>query len=377
MSQGKRGDQSAGADLSTTAYPPPSRPAFANPRHLTLWIVALVAILVAPVLADYLVPTEARYRMMSKRLGPTDWHAEQIFADTTELDILFLGSSRMLAGFDHVVLDAALSTDGGPPKTATIATDYANSDLNFLILTDFFARRKAKLVVLSFPEPPQAFSHPGAKYIRRFDLRDPAISMRTPSVAISNFAEAALISPRLLVAALIPPKPIKAAEDTQLSLNHGTRMMDVGFKNKPGEPDVPFVAPDAYPEEPKAELIEAGSPLPKWISTFEEHLSNIEAAYLPAIRSLCEKHGAKLAFVRFPMADLSERSGIKISREGLNAGLPLIAADLDMLFGDKMSLNAIKRFYRDKAHFNRVGTGVAARGFAPALKELWRASDRP
>jgi hypothetical protein len=78
--------------------------AFAGTGHIVFWIVALGAILLSPLLAALIVSPETRYLVMSKRVGPSDWHENQVLKETGPLDILILGNSRMLTAIDHAAL---------------------------------------------------------------------------------------------------------------------------------------------------------------------------------------------------------------------------------------------------------------------------------
>ena len=74
--------------------PPPMQPAFYGTGHLILWIVALGAILLSPILTALVVSPETRYLVMSKRVGPSDWHMNEALKETGSLDILVLGQFK-------------------------------------------------------------------------------------------------------------------------------------------------------------------------------------------------------------------------------------------------------------------------------------------
>jgi hypothetical protein len=96
-------------------------------------------------------------------------------------------------------------------------------------------------------------------------------------------------------------------------------------------------------------------------------LTPIESAYLPAIKALCEKNGALLAFMQLPMAD--SQGPIEISRQVLALGVPIVAASSEMMFGN-VSAEHIKENYYDHLHFNSNGSRRSAEVFGPALQAL-------
>jgi hypothetical protein len=96
-------------------------------------------------------------------------------------------------------------------------------------------------------------------------------------------------------------------------------------------------------------------------------LTSIESAYLPAIKALCERNGAILAFMQLPMAN--SQGPIELSSQVLALGVPVIGASTEMMFG-KVSADRIKENYFDRLHFNSNGSRRSAEVFGPALQEL-------
>ena len=155
--------------------PPPMQPAFSGTGHIVVWIAALAAILLSPILTALVVSPETRYLVMSKRVGPSDWHTEQVLKETGPLDILVLGNSRMLVAIDHAALREYVQTPDGPLKSETIAARFNGYDLSYTFLKDFFIHRRARLVIINYPDIPQIDSHPGEKYIRTLGQPDPIV----------------------------------------------------------------------------------------------------------------------------------------------------------------------------------------------------------
>jgi hypothetical protein len=96
-------------------------------------------------------------------------------------------------------------------------------------------------------------------------------------------------------------------------------------------------------------------------------LTSIESAYLPAIKTLCEKNDAVLAFMMLPMA--TSQGPIEISSQVLALGVPIMAASPESMFG-KIPLERIKENYFDPLHLNSNGARRSSRVFGPALQTL-------
>jgi len=353
--------------------PPPMQPAFSGTGHLAVWVAALAGILLSPVLTALIVSPETRYLVMSKRVGPSDWHTNQVLRETAPLDILVLGNSRMLMAINHATLRENVHGPDGPLKSETIAARFNGYDLSYTFLRDFFVHRHARLVVINYPDIPQIDNHPGEKYIRALGEPDPGLDIKTPSLAITDYAEMALIGPRLALASVIRPGSLtrqgyRTMEDfPDFERTRGSWTPDEGYEESKTSPREPFVQYDSPNKPQPAIIIRRGEPLPAGVVLTDRALTPIESAYLPAIKALCEKNGAVLAFMQLPMAN--SEGPVEISRQVLALGAPIIAASSEMMFGN-ISAERIKENYYDHLHFNSNGSRRSAQVFGPALQAL-------
>jgi hypothetical protein len=353
--------------------PPPMQPAFSGTGHLVVWIAALAAILLSPILTALVVSPETRYLVMSKRVGPSDWHTNQILEDKGPLDILVLGNSRMLTAIDHEALRENVQEPDGPLKSETIAARFNGFDLSYTFLRDFFAHRHARLVVINYPDIPQIDNHPGEKYIRRFGQPDPGLEIKRPALAVTNYAEMALIGPRLALASVIRPGSItrqgyRTMEDfPDYEKTRGSYTPDDGYEESKNSPRAAFAHYDSPVKPHPAIIIRPWAALPPGVVLTDKALTPIESAYLPAIKALCEKNGALLAFMTLPMA--TSQGPIEISSQVLALGVPIIAASTESMFGN-IPIERIKENYFDHLHFNSNGARRSAQVYGPALQTL-------
>jgi hypothetical protein len=352
--------------------PPPMQPAFSGTGHLVVWIAALAAILLSPILTALIVSPETRYLVMSKRVGPSDWHTNQVLKETRPLDILVLGNSRMLTAIDHAALREEVHTPDGPLRSETIAARFNGYDLTYTFLKDFFKHRHARLVVINYPDIPQIDNHPGQKYIRILGQPDPGMDIKSPGLAITDYAEMALIGPRLALASIIRPGSLsrqgyRMMDFPDFEETRGSITPDEGYQQDKTSPRAAFAQYDS-PEKPQpAIIISPGEPLPPGVVLTDTALTPIESAYLPAIKTLCEKNDAVLAFMMLPMA--TSQGPIEISSQVLALGVPIMAASPESMFG-KIPLERIKENYFDPLHLNSNGARRSSRVFGPALQTL-------
>ena len=353
--------------------PTPMQPAFSGTGHLAVWTAALAGILLSPILTALIVSPETRYLVMSKRVGPSDWHTNQVLKETRPLDVLVLGNSRMLMAMNHAALREEVHSSGGPLKSETIAARFNGYDLSYTFLRDFFIHRRARLVVLNYPDIPQVDNHPGEKYIRSLGQPDPGLSPSAPALAVTDYAEMAMIGPRLALASIIRPgsvtrKGYRTMEDfPDYEQTRGSYIPDEGYQETKTSTRAPFARYDSPNKPHPAIIISPSAPLPPGVVLTDRPLTPIESAYLPAIKALCEKNGAGLAFMLMPMAN--SKGPIEISSQVLALGVPVIAASSEMMFG-KISAEDIKENYYDHLHFNSNGSRRSAEVFGPALQTL-------
>lgn len=126
------------------------RPAFSSPQHAAAFAVLLLLVLLAPVLAGktFLPPREQAYATQGWGNGPFPWIRHEIFEETNDIDIAFMGSSHILHAVDTPYVQAKLSEKlGRPAVLRTIAWGGAGYDALFFIAQDLLAHRKVKLLV--------------------------------------------------------------------------------------------------------------------------------------------------------------------------------------------------------------------------------------
>jgi hypothetical protein len=353
-------------------------PAFPTTIHLVAWIVCLIAILASPLVTSAVVRPQTRYLVMSKRVGPTNWYTSQIFRKSEPLDVLFLGSSRMLSAIDHSALQQQMGASKPRFASATLAADFNAIDLTYSFLRDYFARRKARLVVIEYPDPdfPQTDSNPAEKYLRYVDPGDPGFDLGAPALAARSYSETALIAPRLLVASVVPPGRIVRgaynfmADSEDLEATQGTLIRFWGYSlERVGGKHGPFVKSVLTEAPHPAVVIKPGAPLPPQVTLVDEPITSVEAAYLPAIKALCEKNGAVLVLLKQPYAEHQDPTAITVSKQVYAYGIPIVAQSRSSMFGNVPWMRVREQYY-NYFHLNANGARRAAQAYASALGDL-------
>jgi len=132
------------------------RPAFSSTKQVAAFALLLLVVLLSPVLAGkrFLPPREAAYASQSWGSGPYPWIEDQIFHETNEIDIAFVGSSHILHAIDTPYVQAQLAKHLGRPAVArTIAWGGAGYDALYFITRDLLARRQVRMLVFYDENP--------------------------------------------------------------------------------------------------------------------------------------------------------------------------------------------------------------------------------
>jgi hypothetical protein len=132
------------------------RPAFVSTKQSAVFAILLLIVLLSPVLAGkrFLPPREQAYSSQSWGSGPYPWIENQIFQETNDIDIAFVGSSHILHAVDTLHFQAKLSEKlGRPAVVRTIAWGGAGFDALYFITRDLLAHRKVGMLVFYDEDP--------------------------------------------------------------------------------------------------------------------------------------------------------------------------------------------------------------------------------
>ena len=139
------------------------RPAFTSTKTAAAFALLLLVVLLSPVLAGkkLLPPREEAYSRLAWGSGPYPWIQDQIFHETNDIDIVFIGSSHIWDDINTpYVQDELVKQLGRPAVARTLAWGGAGYDGLYFIARDLLAHRRVKLLVF-YDEAPAA---PGQRY---------------------------------------------------------------------------------------------------------------------------------------------------------------------------------------------------------------------
>jgi hypothetical protein len=361
------------------------RPAFSSTGSAAAFALLLLMLLALPlVLGKNLLPSrEQSYAALSWGSGPYPWIQNQIFEETNDIDIAFVGSSHIFNAINTPYVQAKLSEQlGRPAVVRTIAWGGAGYDALYFIMQDLLAHRRVRLLV--FYDENGSLRNTQLPMLFRF--ADNAAVLPGLSAAEKGlFYFAAVVGmPRNLLELLRPnlPAPLVAdkpnhweivADGPNPAANLGCLSFRHGFAADPLAAAAPFemFAPETsarptdaliYSADTKTNFEFSTAPLPAWQAHFarkfgvllREHGVQPVMLYLPA-----------LAEIRAPA--IGERT---FWPEIFPDNFALLGIPPAKLFGDLTDADVIK-LYADPVHFNQNGQQYFTRLITPTLINLY------
>src|SRR5580698_10906557 len=139
------------------------RPAFSSTKQAAAFALLLLVTLLSPVLAGkrFLPPREQAYASQSWGSGPYPWIENQIFQETNDIDIVFIGSSHILHAVDTPYVQAKLSGKiGRQAVVRTLGWGGAGYDALYFFTRDLLAHRKVRMLVFYDENPAPGFRYP-------------------------------------------------------------------------------------------------------------------------------------------------------------------------------------------------------------------------
>jgi hypothetical protein len=363
------------------------RPAFSSTQSAAAFALLLLVLLALPAVVgeNLLPPREQGYASQGWGSGPYPWIQNQIFDETNDIDIAFVGSSHIFNALNTPYVQAQLSEKlGRPAVVRTLAWGGSGYDALFFVVRDLLAHRRVRLLVFYDEKPNGSQRNNQATFWFRWG-EDAAGLSGLPVTEKGLFYFAAVIGmPRNLLCLLRPNLPAPFVTDkpnyweiVATAPNPTTRLGSLaertGFKPNamadaaPFEPFAPetFARPaDAivYFPATKTNFEFSAAPLPAWQTHFARRFAALvrEHRILPVMLYLPVLAEARLPVIR-------ERT---FWPEIFSGDVALLGIPPAKLFGT-LTDEEVRKIFADPVHFNQNGQDYFTRLITPELIELY------
>jgi hypothetical protein len=356
------------------------RPAFSRVRSAAAFAALLAALLAAPAVVARLgvLDRATVYATMPVGTGPSAHLTRQIFEETSDIDILFVGSSLMWSGIDAPHVQRELSAALGRDAVVTVlASVWPGLDRDYAFLRDVLPRRRVRLAVIQFPNRDRPTRDTAAEFNRVSDqphvqafrfYREgelPEVVEGLPLRARAGlYASAMLGMPRHLLSLVRSDRVAPSGVEETL----GTRFQELGFYGAPFEPfspPPPVLSPDEMIYSPSASSS---------YRFFDEPLPPYQAHFAALIAHTLAAQGVPAVVLHIPQANEIDAEFVEervdwLAETGIDAAMVGIPpARLFRGFSEEETL----RFFSSD-HLNQNGAAFFTRAVTPALLEVYRA----
>jgi hypothetical protein len=364
------------------------RPAFPKKRSAAGFLVLLATLLLLPRLVprSWLRSREQAYDTQGWSWSAYPWIRNQIFEETNDIDVAFIGSSHIFYDIDAPYVQGRLSEKlGRPAVVRMLGWAGGGFDALYFITRDLLEHRRVKVLVF-YDEA--IFRGLGRNRNTPFWFRwhdDGKLISSLPIQDQAYYYYAAILGmPRNLLGRLRPNQPAPLEPRRELNWfvdnqapNPATRLgsfsahvgnrPSLDRKHGPFEPFAPAISPDpnaavVYSSATQTDFEFDSAPLPEW-----------QARFAQLFGELTQKYGVKPVMIDLPhMADfhLPVIHEQEFWPKMFPGGIILLGAPESKTFGSLNEADLSKLMW-DPSHLNANGQMYFTRFITPALLKLY------
>ena len=298
-------------------------PAFSSTRQAAAFALLLLALLLLPALMgkSVLPPREQVYSSVPWEVGAFPYMHDQIFEEKGDIDVAFMGSSRIWWAIDTPWVQEQLSAKlGRPAVVRSLCWNWAGFDALYFTMKDLLEHRNVRVIVFNDCSSGTGNNaHTAAPYwFRLGDNAEDIVGLPLNS-RVSFYSSAILGMPRNLLGMVrtnLPAVPMEELTWTwrptgftnlpNLS-NPSARLGAAGLYTKTGRTFPAYVPQNgAGPED-----VRLYSEATKGDFQFSENsLAEMQADFLRKIAALAKAHHVKLVYLHLPLA--ADRTAAKL-----------------------------------------------------------------
>jgi hypothetical protein len=366
------------------------RPAFSSAKAAAAFALLLLVVLLSPVLAGkkFLPPREQAYAVPGWGNGPYPWIRHQIFEETNDIDIVFMGSSHILHAVDTPYVQARLSQRlGRPAVVRTLAWGGAGYDALYGMAQELMAHRQVRMLVFYDENTPANRSSSSVFWFRFGENARLLAGLPLGDKALFYFASVLGMPRNLLglirqnIPAPLVTTPPNYWEQHYQSANLvqllGCTRSELGFNYDPHADSFTKFTPYTPQTKVSPADTEIYSPAdPKHFVFGREPLPAWQVHFCREIADLARTHHTRLVMLHIPvLADapdttLAERA---FWPDIFGRNFSLVGVVPARLFGG-LTDEQLHWLFTNSAHFNENGMVYFTPLITPALLKLYETS---
>lgn len=355
----------------------PITPAFRRDWHAFLFVLSIIFLLLLPLLIMMSGRLSARdgFLSMHEGLASFEHNYKEIYDKTGDLDVLFIGGSRVVEGIDTSIFAKRLrETTHKNVCVTTFKHGFAGEDLDYFQVSELLKRRKVHLVVWQTPAINYPYlDQPNPASIIWFMAQDQDMLKETPwKQRIKLYTQCVYVSLRDLLSIARPNPFAKFDVAGEGKLHFGGER--VGF-----EPDTYSAPHDDFrefnPRPPQLDLKQIFyATNPSIFKFMHQPMGNYQQRFLIRAIELLKQHNVPLVLIHMPTvfepSDVIEERFD--SRSLLGPKVHLMGIQKNQLFSG-LSPSQVLLLYKDTKHFNANGapffTNTVFQGLADVYQQ--------
>jgi len=359
--------------------------AFSSTRQAAAFALLLLIVLLLPVLLEKscLPPREQLYSSAPWNTGAFPYMHDQIFDDKEDVDIAFMGSSRIWVGIDTPQVQEKLSEQlGHKAVVRSFCWTSPGFDPFYFILQDLLQHRKVHIIVFcDLSAGASTTAHFWAQNWFRVPDNAAEIAGLKLKAKASFYSGAVLGMPRNLLSLLrnnlpaIPSNEIPWPGISPLT-NPALRLGSMVLRERSGQTFSRYVPQTStrpsdvcvYSEATKQDFHFSGDPIPP-----------MQALFARKIAALAQQYHVKLVYLHLPLSTEMKSSVIEepvFWPDYFHGDVTMVGIPPTRLF-EGMSEEDILKLFHNFEHLNQNGQDYFTRIITPALVQIYEDQTKP
>ena len=343
-------------------------PPFLSPWQAALCAAAAIILLTLPLMLakSGSVTRRELYPALPTEWGGADHIYREMFEQTSDIDVLFVGSSLLYHAIDSKYVAKELSrVTAKQPTVVMLPYNYRCEMVQYLLVRDMLARRKVRMVVLTMPFFGESDSIPHHRSHYWIGYGDEAITGLPFSHRAALYGSSVLGAPRHLLSVIRRDQ----LEWSEIAQNGGG--VKAELTTLPGRQFVRWMPkPLTLPAE---KLIYSTATRASFqitgpsVNSFQEH-------FLRRTMAMLRDRHIPVAVLNIPTYRMRRNTTVEervLWPEWFGMDIPMIGISPTQLFAG-LSSDEIDRLYRDRVHFNINGNEHFTFTMTPAVTDLFK-----
>lgn len=333
------------------------------------FVLAFFLILPVGLSRSGLIRRQDIYQRIPEKFGGFSYIGHQIFEDSSDIDILFLGSSVLWSGIDTPYVQDQLSQQlGRPANVIMFGSNWRGEELNYILLSEVLRRRKVGMVVVTMPLAHQSTNLPHPQSYRWLPYGENSEAFRgLPfKTHLSIYGEYVLGGPRHLLGI------IRSDNQEKTDFYHMLVKLRGAYRVEGGYLGAPFVWQTTSPPKLSAHSLIYSPETQRFFNFTRQPLSSYQMHFLRLTVELVRRSEVPVAIVNIPLSRQRRDSVIEermVWSEVFGLEMPLIGVPPATLFRG-MTDSEINRHFYDE-HMNLNGSILLTRTLTPAILTLY------